>query len=211
MLHLLSESRGLGGLLCLGLLITSASAHEVKVSGDVGGTLHVEPQDNPQAGKTSQIWIALTRKGGEILPLAQCNCKLAVYPEPHTEGTSPLLEPPLKAISAEQYQGIPGAAIVFPKRGNYELELSGLPKAGANFKPFQLSFPVTVAAGTAASMANPQTQAYQTNNSPSGIAQLHQAAQQPDQVKSQWRMPVILLGIILGIGLLWAGARRLKP
>ena len=188
-----------------------AYAHEVKVSGDIGGTLHIAPQDHPHAGKPAQAQIALIRKGGEILPLAQCNCKLAVYPEPHTEGSSPLLEPPLKAISAEQYQGIPGAEIVFPKGGEYELELNGTPKAGANFKPFQLGFPVTVAAGTAASTASPQ-KAPQTGYSPSSSAEANQAAQQPTQKPAaQWPMTsVIGLAVIVGLGILWAVRRRLK-
>ncbi len=51
---------------------------------------------------------------------------------------------PLKAISAEKYQGIPGADIVFPKAGIYELELSGTAKNKANFKPFKLTYTVTV-------------------------------------------------------------------
>jgi len=208
--RLLSPSRSLGGLLCLGLLVAPASAHEVEVSGDVGGTLHVEPHDNPQAGRTSQVWISLTRRGGEILPLAQCNCQLAVYSEPHTEASSPLIKPPLKAISAAQYQGIPGAEIVFPKQGEYELKLSGTPKAGANFRPFELSFPVTVATGAATSAAKLETPSPSTNSNSSEGAEPQQAAQQSSPSTSQWRSSAIILVMILMIGLLWTGTRRLK-
>ena len=126
------------------LIATPVAAHTEKVSGNVGGLLHIEPHDNPQAGQTAQAWIVLTRKGGELIRLAQCNCQLAVYPNPHTEGDAPLLKPRLHAVTAEQYQGIPGADIVFPKAGTYELELSGTPKSGANFKPFKLSYTITV-------------------------------------------------------------------
>ncbi|MEH1851931.1 MAG: hypothetical protein V7L11_09645 [Nostoc sp.] len=41
-------------------------------------------------------------------------------------------------------KSIPGAEIVFPKVGTYELELSGTPKSGASFKPFVLSYTITV-------------------------------------------------------------------
>ena len=54
------------------------------------------------------------------------------------------MEPPLKAVSAERYKGIPGANLVFPKAGIYELELSGTAKTKTNFKPFELSYTVTV-------------------------------------------------------------------
>ncbi|WP_392532628.1 hypothetical protein [Nostoc sp. C117] len=131
-----------------------ASAHKVEVAGDVGGTLHIEPDDTPRAGEPSQAWFALTRRGGKVIPLAQCNCQLAVYAEPHAEGEPPLLEPQLEAVAAERYQGIPGAEVVFPKPGIYELELNGKPVSGARFKPFELKFEVTVAGGSTESTRN---------------------------------------------------------
>jgi hypothetical protein len=67
-----------------------------------------------------------------------------------------LLEPALKAISAEQYQGIPGAEVIFPKIGAYKLELSGTPVAGANFQPFKMNYTVTVATGPSATRESPQ-------------------------------------------------------
>ncbi|MCC3428717.1 MULTISPECIES: hypothetical protein [unclassified Microcoleus] len=155
MLHLSKKSKSLGLLVFLGLLVqagifpipqlnTTAIAHEVEISGDVAATFHLEPNHNPRAGETAKVWFALTRRGGQIIPLEQCNCQLAVYPKNHKQGDKPLIEPPLKAVSVERYQGIPGAEIVFPKAGIYELKLSGKPKAAAKFKPFQLSYTVTV-------------------------------------------------------------------
>ncbi len=126
------------------LMIASSIAHEVEVSGDVAATFHLEPNHNPKAGETSQVWFALTKRGGEIVPLSQCNCQLSVYVEPRRPDNQPLISPSLKSISAEKYQGIPGADVVFPEAGRYELELTGEPKNGANFKPFEFSYGVTV-------------------------------------------------------------------
>lgn len=148
MFYQANASKSLGLIIFLGLLLSPVSAHKVEISGDVGGTLHIEPHDNPQAGKPTQAWIALTRKGGQIIPLAQCNCQMTVYSKPHVEGSAPLMKPPLKAVSVQQYKGVPGAEVVFPKPGAYELELSGTPKAGAGFKPFRLTYTVTVGTGT---------------------------------------------------------------
>lgn len=128
---------------------SSTSAHTIKIAADVGATLHIEPNDNPQAGKPTQAWFALTRKGGKAIALKDCNCQLAIYAQPHTAGEPPLLEPPLQAITAEKYQGTPGADITFPKPGAYQLVLKGKPIAGGNFQPFELKFDVTVAASAA--------------------------------------------------------------
>ncbi|GBE94528.1 hypothetical protein [Nostoc cycadae] len=149
-------------LFCLAIAITTiypVLAHKVQVAADVGATLHLEPNDNPRAGEPTQAWFALTRKGGQTIPLAQCNCRLAVYAEPHTPSEPALLEPSLQPVAAERFQGIPGAAITFPKPGIYQLQLNGKPAKGTSFKPFNLKFEVTVAAGTA------NTQSVQNVNS----------------------------------------------
>ena len=138
-------------LLVLSSLIVTANpqvlAHTVKISEDVGGTVHLEPNDNPRAGEVTQTWFALTRKGGKVIPLKDCNCQLAIYAEPHAVGEPALLEPPLQPIQAERYQGIPGAEVTFPKPGAYQLQLSGKPVTEGSFKPFELKFVVTVTTG----------------------------------------------------------------
>jgi len=156
MFRLSNKSKSLGLLVFLGLLVEAAIpsapqlnsisvlAHEVEVSGDVAATFHLEPNHNPRAGQPARVWFALTRRGGQIIPLEQCNCKLAVYLKNRKNGDKPLMQPPLTAIFAEKYQGIPGANIVFPKAEIYELKLSGTAKTKGNFKPFQLSYTVTV-------------------------------------------------------------------
>ncbi|MBV6622284.1 MAG: hypothetical protein KI793_04890 [Rivularia sp. (in: Bacteria)] len=132
----------------LSFLIPSALAHKTEVSQDVGATLHIEPDDTPRAGEAAQTWFALTRKGGKVIPLKECDCQLAVYSEPRKATAEPLAQPSLEPVSAERYQGIPGTKITFPKPGAYKLELSGKPANDDSFKPFTLKFDVTVAAGT---------------------------------------------------------------
>jgi hypothetical protein len=140
------------GLLLSLLIATPVLSHTVKISGDVAATFHIEPNHNPQAGKPSLAWFALTRKGGQQIPLSQCNCQLAVYPVPHASNVAPLMKPTLKTVNADRYQGIPGASITFPKAGQYELVLSGSPKASANFKPFTLTYTVVVGGGGGGAM-----------------------------------------------------------
>ncbi|XGW00567.1 MAG: hypothetical protein ACAF41_16745 [Leptolyngbya sp. BL-A-14] len=126
------------------LIAMPVMAHTVKVSGDVAATFHIEPNHNPKAGVPSQAWFGLTRKGGSTIPLSQCNCWLAVYAVPRASKAAPLMQPTLKAVNAASFRGVPGADIVFPKAGEYELRLSGTAKAPATFQPFQLTYSVVV-------------------------------------------------------------------
>ena len=140
----LTPGTNLGLLFLWALIAVPVAAHTVGISGDVAATFHITPNHNPKAGKSTQAWFALTRKGGQPIPLSQCNCKLFVYSKPRPRNARPLLTPPLRAISAEQYRGIPGADIVFPTVGAYELELRGTAKSGARFRPFTLNYTVNV-------------------------------------------------------------------
>lgn len=184
-------------LFCLATLITTVEpvlGHKVQVSADVGATLHIEPNDNPRAGEPTQAWFALTRKGGQPIPLAQCNCQLAVYAEPHTPGEPALLEPSLQPITAERFQGIPGAEITFPKPGIYELQLNGKPAKGSSFKPFELKFQVTVAAGTA------NAQKFQNVNS--------DVAQEKTSTLPLWAIAIPILALIAIVFAFVKGTRR---
>jgi len=130
-----------------------ALAHQVEVQDDVGATLHIEPSDTPRAGEDVLAWFALTRKGGQTIPLADCDCTLVVSSQFERSQAAPTLEPVLIAVEAEGYEGIPGATLTFPTVGAYTLIISGTPKQANDFTPFELSFDVTVAAGEAAAAA----------------------------------------------------------
>jgi hypothetical protein len=195
-----------------------ATAHKVEISGDIAGLWHVEPNHSPKAGEPAQVWIALTQAGGAIVPLEQCDCKLEIYSAPRTAGETPVLEPPLEAISAEQYQGIPGAEVIFPEAGEYELQLSGAPQSGADFQPFELSYTAIVGRGTAAPSADPSTQ---TANTPAEETQTanNPSTEEPTSDDSQTipanqthssRLPLITLVVALILGGLGLIVRQSK-
>lgn len=131
-------------LLLLTLLTAPVFAHNVEISNDVAATFHIEPNHNPRAGNKTKAWFALTRRGGQSIPLSECNCKLNVYTVPRTADNKPILQPELKAIDVEKYQQIPGADIVFPRAGAYVLEIIGTAKDEASFAPFDLTYTVNV-------------------------------------------------------------------
>lgn len=179
------------GAVVLLVIAKPVFAHKVQTAADVGATLHIEPNDNPRAGESSLTWFALTRKGGQIIPLAECDCQLAVYSQRVAENSPPLLEPSLKAISAERYQGIPGAEIVFPQAGAYRLQFSGSPKVAGSFQAFELSYEVNVAPGVA----------------PSPSPTVVQLPSQPQPAENQWLIPAISLSTLVIVGLILAAWR----
>ncbi len=131
--------------LLLPLLFTIPTlAHNVQLSNQVAGTLHIEPDDNPRKGEQVQAWFALTSRGGKIIPLSECDCQLSVYALPRNQEDQPILNPILQAINVGNYQEIPGALITFPQTGSYELEILGTANNGANFQDFKLNYKVNV-------------------------------------------------------------------
>ena len=171
-----------------------AFAHTVKVAGDVAATFHIEPNHNPKVGQPSQVWIALTQRGGKVIPLTQCQCRLKVYLNPQSKGDPPTLEPALKPISTERYQNIPSADITFPRSGEYRLEISGTPQPGATFQSFELSYKVTVMAGPTASKT---------------IAQPKPSPQMESRDFMELKVAIVGLGVI-GLGVLLFALRRNK-
>jgi hypothetical protein len=204
----MSRVTGLGWLAAVLFTALPMYAHEVEISGEVGATLHIEPNDQAKAGEPTQVWFALTAKGGRVIPLSECNCKLEVHSEPHKEGSPPLLAPVLKGIVAEQYQGIPSAEVTFPKVGEYELELSGSPKTNAKFSPFSLSYKVVVAGKSQPSKEpDKKTEAKEeskpdSKTSSTETAKLELETETRSSDNNIWWM--VPSGIVLGIGVVGA-------
>ncbi|WP_432807940.1 hypothetical protein [Pantanalinema sp. GBBB05] len=178
----------------LGASVPSAIAHNVEVAGDVAATMHLEPNHNPKAGEPALVWFALTRQGGELIPLKQCNCRLAIYPEPRSPGSLPVLQPALKSIDAERYQGIPGAEVTFPQSGLYLMALSGTPKAGANFQAFELTYPITVTAGP------PRPVAQKSTEQPTSVVARDALGQATDASPLVWQIGAVAGALAIGLG-----------
>jgi hypothetical protein len=184
-------------------------AHQVGFSSEVGGTLHIEPNDTPRAGDESLVWFALVRKGGQPLPLSSCDCQLAVYAKPRQPGDRAIATPVLTPLSAEGYVNIPAATLVFPEVGQYELVMIGQPAGGETFTPFELTYEVLVATAVQspaplAEVSTPASTPLSTTKPPGP------AVETPPGVGLLTRsdfMIALLLGIVLGIGVIYVFIR----
>ena len=118
------------------------AAHTVQRSGNVAVLWHVEPNHNPRAGQPTQVWVALTRRGGQPIFHREVACTLAISQEP--QGTL-LMTTPLKGINVERYRDTPAAQVTFPQLGRYQLRLTYQPKQppASDLKPFTFTYPVT--------------------------------------------------------------------
>ncbi len=183
------------GVIALELnLLPPALAHQVKAGADVGVTLHIEPNDIPQAGVATPVWFALTQRGGAVIPLADCDCRLTLY-----DGQNQAIAvPPLTPTTAETYTAIPGTEITFPTVGTYTLVLTGTPQGEADFAPFEFRFPVLVASAAAPPEPTPVPGTVpgepMTTSSPSEAI----AASQNPTPQSSW---IGWAGVALAVGL----------
>lgn len=195
----------LGWIVILNALIAPAIAHNVEVAGDIAGTWHIDPDHNPRSGEPARVWIALTRRGGQILPLNEADCTLRAYTAPRTESSQPVLNPALQSIAVEQYQGIPSADVVFPKPGLYQLELGCTPKAADAFEPFQLKYDVTVTQGSVAATPSPNA-----TSLPEPAASAVPTQPESSNSFAQTIVPIVF-GVLLGAGvlaILWRNSKR---
>ncbi|BAZ18219.1 hypothetical protein NIES4071_101040 (plasmid) [Calothrix sp. NIES-4071] len=122
---------------------------------------------------------------------------MAVYSQPRKGNDLPVLQPTVQAINAEKYQGIPGADVVFPKTGLYQLELGCQPKTEGDFRAFQLKYDVTVAAG--ADIKTPQPEKVSDSQTKIDILQT--------QEKQSWNIPMLTLAGLFVLGIVGIIAR----
>lgn len=197
-------------LLLIGSLAVElpAQAHKTEVSGNVAGTWHLEPNHSPKAGEPARVWVALTQQGGQVIPLDQCDCALAVYATNQPEA-EPVMQPPLEAISPEQFQNIPGATITFPAVGEYRIVLTGRPRTGAMFTPFELSYTTVVAIGSAAIPPSGSTAPITTTDNT--LETLDSPTALPTtQSSGAWTQRIAFGAAVLGVGfaIAMAASRR---
>ncbi|NEQ28822.1 MAG: hypothetical protein F6K28_59700 [Microcoleus sp. SIO2G3] len=135
--------------LAIAPFILPAIAHQAQhqaTSSTEGGMevmIHLDPNDSPVAGSSSETWFVLTAPSGDNVPLANCNCEAMVYDANEQMVVHNL---PLGATMVDDKEAI-GTAITFPAPGSYTVVLSGQSQDGS-FEPFEIRFPVTAVTST---------------------------------------------------------------
>jgi hypothetical protein len=124
------------------LSLAGALAHEFVRDGDVAALMHVEPDDAVTAAKPTTAWFELTKRGGEMIGEADCDCRVGIYAGAIKPGATPIQAVAAKDGTAGRAKGKLSATLTFPDEGAYTLTLDGKPRKAGAFKPFLLEWTV---------------------------------------------------------------------
>jgi hypothetical protein len=125
-------------IICIVFAIPAvASAHVLKVDGSIGAVLHINPDDNPTTGNSTDYVLSFSDDSGKF-NLTNCNCTIAVM-----QNSQPVASEQLSTsknnVSENHY--------TFAKPGVYTLRVAGTPKTPGAFQPFILAYEVRVTSG----------------------------------------------------------------
>lgn len=112
-------------------------AHELQSEGAIHVIMHLDPDDNPIAGKQSTLVFYVFDKQ-ENFSGAHCDCNVNIT----MDGTN-LLSKPIN-IGDKGYNHVGELPFNFPMFGDYQINFSGNPIDGSSFQAFNLTFKESV-------------------------------------------------------------------
>ena len=135
-------SRRLLGGVIVALLIALdipavASAHVLKVDGDIGAVLHINPDDNPTIGGSTDYIMTFDDDSGRF-SLPNCDCNVSII-----EGGKIIATKPLVISNSEESEN----HYTFLKPDVYTMRFTGTPKQPGAFQAFTLNYEVRVTNG----------------------------------------------------------------
>lgn len=123
--------------LCLAGL--PAWAHVVATDGEIGVTMHVDPDDAPVTGSPTRFYFWFNDTSGRLNP-AQCVGTFSVLSGTDTVASQPLFSPSAQGLVSVH-------DVPFAKRGVYTVRVTGKPQTGSSFQPFALEYTIRVSPG----------------------------------------------------------------
>lgn len=115
-----------------------ALAHETHTDANVSAQMHIDPNDRPAVGQEAKFYFTFKDSSGQF-QLQQCDCKITLLKDDVEIETQPV------QISDSAFASLGSSPLytkTFTEPGEYELELTGTPKNGAVFQPFELHYDV---------------------------------------------------------------------
>ncbi len=127
------------GISLLALPSQFTSAHTLRVDGQTGITLHIEPDDEPVAGEPSKLLISIQDKSNAFLRNAStCICEVSVKNGDEVVDSIDF---------APDSEGSTAIDYTFENSGQNKVTISGQPSLGTEFEPFNVSFNYRVKGG----------------------------------------------------------------
>lgn len=123
--------------LLIGTWPAAASAHVLKVDGDIGAVLHINPDDNPTTGAPTDYTVSFDDDTGKF-SLPKCTCTVSIVQRGKVIATRPL------AVSSSE---VSEDRYTFTRPDVYIMRFSGKPKRPGTFQPFVLNYEERVTSG----------------------------------------------------------------
>jgi hypothetical protein len=104
-------------------------AHILQTDGTIGAVLHIDPADDPLVGEPASFFFEFKDRAGKF-SVDTCSCVFWVMQNGTTVFSQPLTGPTV--------------AYTFPKRGAYQVGVTGEPLEAGSFSPFRLAYDLRV-------------------------------------------------------------------
>lgn len=124
-------------LIPLGLTAHS-SAHVLKIDGDIGAVLHINPDDNPTTGTPTDYVLSFV-DSSKSFNLKECGCIVSIIKDDTVISATPL------TITGGQ---VSDNRYTFATPGVYTMHIAGTPEQAGKFQPFTLDYEVRVTNGS---------------------------------------------------------------
>ncbi len=121
--------------LCLAL---PASAHVWKTDGNMSVLLHVNPNDDPIAGKPADLWLQVTDTTNRF-NAKNCQCSVSI-----SEGGKTLLSAPLSLWNGGPSIFAFSVPFTFPDPAVYGIVVTGAPEGTSKFQNFRVQYNLRV-------------------------------------------------------------------
>lgn len=119
------------GALLVAVLPATASAHILKVDGNIGAVLHIPPNDHPTNGTPTEFTMTFVDDDSGKFNLAGCNCKVSFIYNGKTIATQPM------GVSDVDFSD---NHFTFANPGVYTFHFTGSPQHPGDFQPFVLNY-----------------------------------------------------------------------
>ncbi len=112
---------------------STAMAHLLKIDGDIGVLMHIDPSDAPLERQKATLFLEIKDRSGQFAP-GRCECRLSIASQGRQIFAAPVFRGELSSA----------VSFSFPAAGAYRVEVSGVPAVSGAFQPFRVAFEVRV-------------------------------------------------------------------
>ena len=120
------------------LTLRDAEAHSLASEKSIEGIVHIDPNDDPVAGRETNFHIEI-HDGKSRFNVNECNCEVFLYDQGRIVYS---YKNTYEKQSSDLYDI--NFSYNFPKKGIYELKVSGKPNVENAFESFDLNFEIKV-------------------------------------------------------------------